>query len=214
MNWIFTTGISVYAILAAVPVVVSKMPLWRRLAGYLGILAIGAGIWYAAWQYLPAMGLLVYAIMAAVPLLLTGIFLLRQPGRRRTIGATVLLVVGALVVYGIAAVRLSHARDLTDGVIYLPSYMGGQAWVRDSLNDPESARFKDLSFNEYHGDWQMCGQVNARNRMGGLVGFTRFYVSRSDVLHSVTFNAGGEGFDEFMRHCYGDDWDKPAGSSP
>jgi glucose dehydrogenase len=206
MNWIVTTGVSAYAILAAVPVAVVGMALSRRLAWYFGLLMIGAGIWYAVWRYFPDLGLLVYAAMAAVPIVVTGVFLLRQPGRRRTIGAITLMLVAILLVYSIIAARLSHARDTFDGVTDLPSYLGGQAWVRDSLNDPDSAHFKDLWFNKSYGKWSMCGEVNARNRMGGLVGYTRFYVGVSDVLHRVTFDQDGAGFDDFANHCFSEGW--------
>jgi hypothetical protein len=48
--------------------------------------------------------------------------------------------------------------------------------VLKQLNDPESAQFRNT---RYFGDWlpthgAMCGEVNARNRKGGYVGFRRF----------------------------------------
>jgi hypothetical protein len=44
--------------------------------------------------------------------------------------------------------------------------------VRVALVDPESARFQDVrAYPETNGG---CGLVNARNRMGGYTGFTRF----------------------------------------
>ena len=206
MNWIFTACVSAYAVVAVVPVAVASLALWRRLAWYFGFLVIGAGIWYAGWRYFPDLGLLIYAAMAAVPVVVAGAVLFRQQGRRRTIGAITMLAVAALLVYSVAAAKLSHARDTFDGVTDLPSYLQGQSWVRDSLNDPDSARFKDLWFNESHGRWSMCGEVNARNRMGGLVGYTRFYVEVSDVLHRVAFNQGAEGFDDFAEHCFMENW--------
>jgi len=49
----------------------------------------------------------------------------------------------------------------------------GEVQVREALTDPESATFRNTS---YHGATKaVCGEVNAKNRMGGFVGFTRFY---------------------------------------
>lgn len=49
----------------------------------------------------------------------------------------------------------------------------GEDQVREALADPESATFRNLS---YHAATKaVCGEVNAKNRMGGFVGFTRFY---------------------------------------
>ena len=40
------------------------------------------------------------------------------------------------------------------------------------LNDPDSAKFKEVQFFPTTGAG--CGQVNARNKMGGYTGFTTF----------------------------------------
>lgn len=45
--------------------------------------------------------------------------------------------------------------------------------VRSLLNDPDSAKFSALSNGVKKGD--VCGVVNAKNRMGGYVGNTPFY---------------------------------------
>lgn len=44
--------------------------------------------------------------------------------------------------------------------------------VKRLLNDPESARFTDLTTGP---DGNVCGMVNAKNRMGGYVGATPFF---------------------------------------
>jgi len=41
-----------------------------------------------------------------------------------------------------------------------------------SFFDPESARFKDLVFNRRFNAW--CGRINAKNRLGGYVGWEYF----------------------------------------
>ena len=47
--------------------------------------------------------------------------------------------------------------------------------VAAQLNDPLSAQFRNDRFIDY--DWH-CGEVNAKNAMGGYVGFRRFIYGR------------------------------------
>lgn len=47
--------------------------------------------------------------------------------------------------------------------------------IRDALNDPESARFRH-AFVSPKGR-AVCGEVNAKNKMGGYAGFRRFIVA-------------------------------------
>ena len=44
--------------------------------------------------------------------------------------------------------------------------------VKAVLTDPESAQFKNISLNKESG--VTCGEVNAKNKMGGYIGFTKF----------------------------------------
>jgi len=60
--------------------------------------------------------------------------------------------------------------------------------VRQSLNDPESARFEEVTYNAKTKFG--CGRVNAKNRMGGYVGFARFVFYQPDG--SVQFEPQGE----------------------
>lgn len=48
--------------------------------------------------------------------------------------------------------------------------------VGDLLSDPESAQFRDLKSYPLGKGERVCGEVNAKNRMGGYVGFVRFVV--------------------------------------
>lgn len=48
--------------------------------------------------------------------------------------------------------------------------------IRDSLKDPESARFRGVFISPK--GRAVCGDVNAKNSMGGYVGFRRFIVAR------------------------------------
>jgi hypothetical protein len=50
-----------------------------------------------------------------------------------------------------------------------------RAAVRNYLNDPDSAIFRD-DRPALTGKHVWCGAVNARNRMGGMIGFTRYVV--------------------------------------
>lgn len=57
----------------------------------------------------------------------------------------------------------------------LPSEFAARRLVRVSLIDPESARFRSIQARPD----VICGQVNAKNRMGGYTGFTRFIAYRN-----------------------------------
>lgn len=52
-----------------------------------------------------------------------------------------------------------------------------KAAVAAKMVDPESARFQALS--EKVTGIVYCGAVNAKNRMGGYVGFRKFYATKS-----------------------------------
>jgi len=47
------------------------------------------------------------------------------------------------------------------------------------LTDPDSAKFRDVFISPRRG--AVCGQINAKNRMGGYVGFRRFIVAQDRV---------------------------------
>lgn len=57
--------------------------------------------------------------------------------------------------------------------------------VKGVLNDPDSAQFRNArQAKREPGMW--CGEVNAKNRLGGMVGFSRYVV----VLANPTKNWG------------------------
>lgn len=77
-------------------------------------------------------------------------------------------------------------------------YASSEAAIRNSLVDPDSARF-DWPYEVVQGHWQepyyygegyfgfyTCGWVNARNRMGGYAGRAPFVVVYNDnrIIHS------------------------------
>lgn len=89
-------------------------------------------------------------------------------------GISLGLVAVALVA---AAAYSSHSSSAIDGVVYWRAYHERQAVVRDSLVDPDSAKFRGLYFSKVHGLQYMCGFVNARNSMGGYTGYRPFYAA-------------------------------------
>ncbi|WP_430391091.1 hypothetical protein [Dyella sp. 20L07] len=100
----------------------------------------------------------------------------------------------AVVACGVtaAAAITSHAASWTHGVTYWSSYYRGQQTVRDTLLDPDSANFRGLYWHKtVHGN-AMCGMVNARNGMGGYIGFRPFFklgpvveIADPDDTHSL-----------------------------
>ncbi|WP_294302470.1 hypothetical protein [uncultured Sphingomonas sp.] len=58
-----------------------------------------------------------------------------------------------------------------------------EAAVRDSLKDPESARFGEFYFNEKTG--KGCLSVNAKNSMGGYTGDQQAYLRLKDSTWEV-----------------------------
>lgn len=46
--------------------------------------------------------------------------------------------------------------------------------------DPDSALFRDVRQSERH-DFVICGEVNAKNRYGGYVGYKKFWLVVDDL---------------------------------
>lgn len=77
----------------------------------------------------------------------------------------------ALVVLGIAAFGAFAYRTYVVNELRKP--------VLAKLSDPDSAKFRGETL---HGDWTVngsfiCGEVNAKNRMGGYVGYVPFWAA-------------------------------------
>ena len=73
------------------------------------------------------------------------------------------------------------------------------AVVKSKLNDPDSAVFRNHQKAKRGGDGVWCGDVNARNRMGGMVGFTKYVLAmESDrdlaFMDQVHFDDGNAEF--------------------
>lgn len=63
----------------------------------------------------------------------------------------------------------------------------GMQEVADSLIDPESARFRNVFYTfeksaKYKYSLSVCGEINAKNRMGGYVGF-KWFQFRTEYAH-------------------------------
>lgn len=55
--------------------------------------------------------------------------------------------------------------------------------VRAQLTDPASATFRNVrSVRDEYGVVGVCGEVNAKNRMGGYVGFVEFMAKQGEVV--------------------------------
>lgn len=73
----------------------------------------------------------------------------------------------------------------------------GKAAVLENLKDPDSAKFRDLKTSR---DAFLCGEVNAKNSMGGYVGFKRFYSMGHAGL--TYFDDGSRDFlEKYAEYC-------------
>jgi len=79
-----------------------------------------------------------------------------------------------LAVFGVLAAGLFTYRSYLVNELRRP--------VLAKFKDPESAQFRN---EKLHGDWSvkgsiLCGEVNAKNGMGGYVGFTPFWAASGE----------------------------------
>lgn len=70
-----------------------------------------------------------------------------------------------------------------EGLLFVEN---AQKALIDNLNDPDSAKLRKLMyFNDVNNKMQiLCGEINAKNRMGGYVGYRKFFIAsngRSDI---------------------------------
>lgn len=93
--------------------------------------------------------------------------------RKRTKVLGVLLAAGLVLSGGGAAVWYQREHVPTEAA---------KETLRRTLKDPGSAVFRDVWFHSPTG--ATCGHVNAKNSMGGYVGFGRFFVTKDG---EVTF---------------------------
>lgn len=86
-----------------------------------------------------------------------------------------------LMLAGLAAAFLAYRQ-----FVLLPPL---KAQVLRQLTDPDSAQWRDL---HYYGDWTpsgglLCGEVNAKNAMGGYAGYRSFSADAksANILNST-----------------------------
>jgi hypothetical protein len=53
--------------------------------------------------------------------------------------------------------------------------------VRSKLRDPDSAKFRNLTFHRFQGAPIVCGEVNSKNGFGGMTGYQGF-IGAADVV--------------------------------
>jgi hypothetical protein len=71
--------------------------------------------------------------------------------------------------------------------------------VLKKLNDPDSARFSDLSAKEKDGRGIVCGRVNAKNRYGGYEGFRPFLYDPAISVGSIIYGGARVTDDPFSQ---------------
>lgn len=104
----------------------------------------------------------------------------------RAHGGTGEAIMGFIALAGILAIlilpHLAPARGVTpsSGDIAVLASMGQQI-ITQRLNDPDSATFRNVRVNAPNGKAVVvCGEVNWKNELGGLTGYTRFIVAPSN----------------------------------
>jgi hypothetical protein len=82
-----------------------------------------------------------------------------------------------------------------------PKIPNAKEAVRQGLKDPASAQFREMfvTWNE-----AVCGEVNAKNAMGGYVGFTRFIVKEDKVRMSPQIVL--DDADKWLAKGFDEDW--------
>lgn len=81
--------------------------------------------------------------------------------------------------------------------LFAPEIGAAENAARMSLNDPDSAQFKDVKRCP-RSSKMVVGHVNGKNRMGGYVGFEPF------IYDGVTASFAGDGdFMRLLKACYG-----------
>ena len=74
----------------------------------------------------------------------------------------------------IAGAAVSLAILVASGRVSLPR-PDYEVAVADRLIDPESARFRNIDDQRSEAAGGVCGEMDSRNRLGGYVGWTRFF---------------------------------------
>jgi hypothetical protein len=96
------------------------------------------------------------------------------------------------------------ARASAELKAHQPEVSAAEAAVREQLIDPDSAEFRKET---YFVNGSVCGQVNAKNQMGGYTGYTWFvyghpYVGVSNFAAMIPGSVPQDQYDAaFTRNC-------------
>lgn len=61
--------------------------------------------------------------------------------------------------------------------------------VKNSLKDGESAKFRN--------QWELCGEVNAKNSFGAYTGFQRYILTKEKIYFENEYNSDSVSIDAF-----------------
>lgn len=112
--------------------------------------------------------------------------------------AGLMVAIGFGVLAGVMAIqqttRTEPPAPQTPGPRAWPDHRQASPLVASRLRDPASASYRRQTV-EYRGqDRIVCGEVNARNGLGGMAGFSKFL-----VVDQAVFMEGDEGFSPVWR---------------
>lgn len=89
-------------------------------------------------------------------------------------GKGCLLIVGGLVVLSLLMQAIESGEPKTEQSKAEDFYWNARVTVKESLKDPESAKFGAIRIVRTKNGFLACGEVNARNSFGGYTGMKRF----------------------------------------
>lgn len=89
------------------------------------------------------------------------------------------VVIAVLVAGGMIAGAILLSRPAPPEPVKPDPFQEVKAAVAAKMFDPGSATFQALSVKVT--DFAYCGEVNAKNRMGGYVGYKKFYAQRGSA---------------------------------
>lgn len=79
--------------------------------------------------------------------------------------------------------------------------VAAEAWVRNKLKDPDSAKFSNVRISRKSGHPVACGSVNSRNGFGGMSGAQRFISGGSSATFLEEEMADGDMEQVWARFC-------------
>lgn len=83
-----------------------------------------------------------------------------------------------------------------------------KASVTNNFKDPESAKFRKMYIskfvnNEGESAYSLCGEVNAKNSMGGYVGYKNFVaLENSSALIDLEIDSSSDSMDAFRQKMF------------